>query len=355
MPTSSPESDGTIGWNKTTMVLVEVEGGGERGLGYTYSSAAAATLIRETLRELVVGADAMNVSDCWLRMCHAVRNIGIEGIASMAISAVDNALWDLKAKLLGLPLVRLLGQVRDRAPVYGSGGFTSYTLEQLSDQLSGWAAEGMGRVKMKIGTSPQEDVVRVRAARQAIGTDVALFVDANGAYHPRQALGVAHRMAALGVAWFEEPVDHHDLEGLRTVKAGAPPGMDVSAGEYGWASLEYFQRLLPAVDILQADATRCGGFSGFLRVAALCDTHLVPLSSHCAPSLHVHVACAALPFCHIEYFYDHVRIEKMFFDGVLPAVSGYLAPDLSRPGLGLEFKRQDAERYASQKESRPCP
>ncbi|HEY4003524.1 MAG TPA: enolase C-terminal domain-like protein [Candidatus Xenobia bacterium] len=345
VPTETPESDGTVTWDRTTMVLVTAWAGGESGIGWTYAAPAAAQIVHDTLRDQVVGQDALNVSACWLRMVHAVRNRGLEGVCSMAISAVDCALWDLKAGLLGIPLACLLGQVRDRVAVYGSGGFTSYSIHKLQKQLSGWVAQRMRRVKMKIGTHPDEDEQRVRAARQAVGNDVDLFVDANGAYHPRQALAVAERMVNLGVVWLEEPVDHQDVAATAFVRDHCPPGLDVSGGEYGYAHADYFVRLLSAVDVLQADATRCGGFTGFLRVAALADAYGTPLSSHCAPTLHVPMGVVAPAVCHLEYFFDHVRIEHMFFDGALPARDGYLAPDLTRPGLGLDFKSEDAEKY----------
>ena len=264
----------------------------------------------------------------------------------MAIAAVDNALWDLKAKLLGLPLVTLLGAVRESVPVYGSGGFTSYTDTQLREQLGGWVGAGIARVKMKVGREPGRDPARVRVAREAIG-DAQLFVDANGAYGRKQALALAQVFADLGVTWFEEPVSSDDLDGLRLLRDRAPAGMDIAAGEYGY-DLIYFRRMLEAgaVDVLQADATRCAGITGFMRAAALCEAFELPLSAHCAPSLHAHPGCAATPLRHIEYFHDHVRIERMLFDGALTPEHGALRPDLSRPGLGLEFKRADAARYA---------
>ncbi len=279
-------------------------------------------------------------------MVRSIRNLGRPGVASMAISAVDAALWDLKAKLVGLPLVKLLGAARDDVPVYGSGGFTSYTLDQLRAQLGGWAEVGFTRVKMKVGTLPGFDVERVRAAREAIGGDMSLFVDANGAYSRKQALAFAERFAEFGVSWFEEPVSSDDLDGLRLLRDRAPAGMDVAAGEYGY-DLPYFRRMLDAgaVDVLQADASRCGGITGFLQVAPLCSARSLPLSAHCAPMLHRHVGCAALPVVHLEYFHDHARIEGMLFDGADPPRDGKLFPDRSRPGLGLEFRRADAERY----------
>jgi len=347
VPTDLPESDGTFAWDKTTLVLVEPTAGGIRGLGYTYADTATARLIEDLLAGVVLGHDAMAVAGTWAAMMHAIRNLGRPGIVSMAISAVDAALWDLKARLLNLPLVTLLGPVRGAVPVYGSGGFTSYTNAQLQKQLADWVADGITRVKMKIGTDPEADRERVRAARAAIGAAVELFVDANGAYSRKQALAFANIFTEYGVSWFEEPVSSDDLEGLRLVRDRAPAGMDITAGEYGY-DLFYFRRMLDAgaVDVLQADATRCAGITGFLRVGALCEARPLPLSAHCGPSLHAHPCCAVAPVRHVEYFHDHARIEHLLFDGALTPVKGTLQPDLSRAGFGLEFKRADAERYA---------
>jgi len=349
VPTDSPESDGTLKWEKTTMVLVHVEAGGKRGMGYTYADTATAKLIQDKLAKLVNGQDAMSPPFLYMRMWHAIRNLGRPGIVSMAISAADCALWDLKAKLLGLPLVTVLGQVHKGVPIYGSGGFTSYTNDRLAEQLGGWAAQGIDFVKMKVGRDAHKDIQRVRVARDAIGPKVGLFVDANGAYTRKLALAQADIFAGkYGVSWFEEPVSSDDLEGLRLVRDRVPAGMDVAAGEYGY-DIFYFRRMLAAgaVDVLQADITRCGGVTGFLQVAALCQANNLPLSGHTAPAQHIHACCAAVPLRNLEYFHDHVRIERMFFDGVPEPIEGQLRPDLSRPGMGLELKRADAERYAA--------
>ncbi len=347
VPTDAPESDGTFQWDSTTLVLVEAHAGGRRGLGYSYADTSTAQLVRNLLAKVVGGQDAMSVAGAWSAMIDAVRNLGRPGIAAMAISAVDSALWDLKARLLDLPLVTLLGAVREAAPVYGSGGFTSYSIDQLQEQLGGWVAAGIPRVKMKIGRHADDDIGRVRAARDAIGADAELFVDANGAYRCKQALAQSERFAELGVSWFEEPVSSDNLEGLRLLRDRAPAGMEIAAGEYGY-DLYYFRRILEAgaVDVLQADATRCCGITGFLRVGVLCEARLLSLSAHCAPSLHAHPACALPSFRHLEYFHDHERIEHWLFDGALTPKGGMLRPDVSRSGLGLEFKRQDAEPYA---------
>ena len=346
VPTDAPESDGTLQWDSTTLVLVTVGAGNCRGLGYSYADTATATLIRDKLAALVEGRDALDIPGAWSAMVHAIRNLGRPGIASMAIAAVDNALWDLKARLLDLPLFKLLGAEREAIPVYGSGGFTSYSDNELREQLGGWTEAGLRMVKMKVGREPERDAARVRVVRKAIG-DARLFVDANGAYTRKQALALAGPFADSGVSWFEEPRPSSDLAGLRLIRDRAPAGMDISAGEYGY-DIVYFRRMLEAgaVDVMQADATRCAGISGLIGVAALCEAFELPLSSHCAPALHVHPLCALRPAIHGEYFHDHVRIERMLFDGAPEAVGGALHPDRSRPGLGLEFKEKDAARYA---------
>jgi L-alanine-DL-glutamate epimerase-like enolase superfamily enzyme len=348
VPTTSPESDGTISWTSTTMILVEAFAGGEAGIGYTYADASAAVIIRNLLEPKILNMDAMSVPECWIEMVRAIRNQGRPGICSMAIAAVDTALWDLKARILGVPLCDLLGRVRDSVPLYGSGGFTSYSIPDLQKQLSGWISQGIPRVKMKIGTHPVKDFERVKAAREAIGEEAELFVDANGAYSRKQALSQAEKFADLGVKWFEEPVSSDDLEGLRLIRDRAPAIMDIAAGEYGYDA-HYFRRMLDAgaVDVLQADASRCAGYTGFLQADALCLSRSMPLSAHTSPALHVPVCCAAQRLRHLEYFYDHVRIEEMLFDGLPQLVNGELCPDLSRPGSGLQFKIADARRYAA--------
>jgi L-alanine-DL-glutamate epimerase-like enolase superfamily enzyme len=253
IPTDRPEADGTILWDHTTLVCVHVQAGDAVGMGYTYADASTAWLIHGVLAPVVLKLDALAVPGAWIAMVKSIRNLGWPGVSSMAIAAVDVALWDLKARLLDLPLVTLLGAARERISVYGSGGFTSYSIKELQKQLSGWAGEGIPRVKMKIGTHPEQDLERVRAARDAIGPDVELFVDANGAYDRKQALAFAERFAELNVSWFEEPVSADDLEGLHLLRDRGPSGMDIAAGEYGY-NLPYFRRMLEAgaVDVLQA-------------------------------------------------------------------------------------------------------
>ena len=348
IPTDAPESDGTLKWSSTVLVVVEVDAGGRTGLGYTYAHAAAAQIVTGKLAEIVRGRDALDVRAAWAAMVHEVRNLGSTGLVAMAVSAVDAALWDLKARLLGVPLVAVLDAVHETVPIYGSGGFTSYDDAQLTEQLTGWVGQGIPRVKIKTGRDPQRDPERLRVARKAIGDDTDLYVDTNGGLTVREAIEWA-RVYRLehGVRWFEEPVSSDDLAGLRQVRDAAPGGIDIAAGEYAWSPWIAEAMIdAQAVDCMQLDATRCLGITGFLAAAASCDGHQLDVSAHCAPQISAHACAAVRRLRHLEYFHDHVRIESMLFDGVLtPEKDGVLRPDRDRPGHGLVFKAADAERF----------
>jgi L-alanine-DL-glutamate epimerase-like enolase superfamily enzyme len=349
VPTDEPESDGTLEWESTTIVVVEVEGGGERGLGYTYGAVATGKLVEEKLADVVVGRDLGDVRGAWVAMGRALRNVGRPGLGSMAIAAVDIALWDLHARLLDSPLGTVLGAVRNEVPIYGSGGFTSYSPDRVAEQLGGWAAAGIPRVKMKVGREPEADPARIDAARRAIGDETELFVDANGAFERQAALEWAARYAQeWGVTWFEEPVSSADFDGLRLLREQSPPQLEIAAGEYAYVRRD-FENLLEAraVDCLQADVTRCGGFSGLLEAAQLAGEKRLDISGHCAPAASAPVLCAVERLRHLEWFHDHVRVEALLFDGVPELHGGVMRPDLERPGLGLELKRADAARFAA--------
>jgi L-alanine-DL-glutamate epimerase-like enolase superfamily enzyme len=339
-----PETDGSAEWSATTMVLVTVAAGGRRGIGWTYGSRAVATLILDRLAGMLRGRDAREGRALWTELVAAVRNDGRRGLASYAIAALDVALWDLRARLLDVALCDLFGLVRTAVPIYGSGGFTSYDIPTLQRQLGGWASDGFRAVKMKVGRDPSADPARVAAARSAVGPDVALFVDVNGGYDVGDAIRLAHTFAAQDVRWFEQPVDPDDLDGTRRVRAHAPAGMDISTGEYLTDTADAAARA-SVCDVLQADATRCGGYTGLLAIDGFCDVIRKPLSTHCSPMLHLHVAAAALRLRHLEWFVDHVRIERMFFDGFVEPNRGALHPDRSRPGHGLALKESDARPY----------
>lgn len=343
-PTDAPEADGTLSWEETTIVVVQAQSGATLGTGWTYAPAACAAVVSDLLADLVRGNDAMDVAASWQAMARAVRNAGRQGLVGYAISAVDIALWDLKARLFDVGLHRLLGATRREVPVYGSGGFTSYDREQLTRQLHSWVGEGIPRVKIKIGESwgraTARDLERMRQTREVIGDGVELFVDANGAYGRAQAVRVMRAASDLDVHWFEEPVSSDDLAGLRRVRDAVDA--DVTAGEYGF-DLFTLRRLCEtgAVDCLQVDASRCGGISEWMRAAAVAASFGLDVSGHCAPHLHVHAAAATPNLRHLEWFHDHVRIERRCFDGALDPTGGELVPDASSPGHGLTLREAD--------------
>jgi L-alanine-DL-glutamate epimerase-like enolase superfamily enzyme len=349
IPTDGPEADGTLAWHATTLVLVQVRAGDHVGTGWTYGSPACADLIKDLLGPLLIGRGPLDVTRAWLAVVTALRNIGRPGIGGMALSALDCALWDLKARLLDLPLHKLLGQVHDCVPVYGSGGFTTYDQHQLAAQLAGWVGDQhIPRVKIKIGESAgtriDHDLERIKQARTLIGDDVELYTDANGAYTVGAAIRVGAALDAQDVTWFEEPVSSDDLPGLREIRTRVRA--DVAAGEYG-SDLTYFHRMCAsrAVDCLQVDVTRCGGITELLRVAAVAAAAGLQVSGHCAPHQHA-AALTAIPNArHLEWFHDHVRIETLLFDGTLDPAGGTVTPRDDATGNGLTWRTGEAAQY----------
>jgi L-alanine-DL-glutamate epimerase-like enolase superfamily enzyme len=348
IPTPTPEADGTLAWDSTTMVTAVVSAGDVSGIGWTYADTSCAELITGILAPVIIGQPVLDVPHAWQAMQHRIRNLGRPGLVSCAMSAVDIALWDAAARCLDVSIADLLGRCRDSVEIYGSGGFTNLDDDQLTEQLRGWVdRQKISRVKIKIGGSRiDEDLRRVALTRDVVGDRTELFTDANGAYTVGQAGRMAAALADLGVSWFEEPVSSDDLAGLQAVRSNSL--IDIAAGEYGY-DLPYFRRMLDAdaVDVLQADVTRCGGITDLLRVDALCRARSMPLSLHCSPTIHAGAGPALETLVHMEYFHDHVRIEQMLLDGAPEPRGGVLYPALDRPGLGVQLRERDAERYAA--------
>lgn len=346
VPTETPEADGTLDWSATEVLLVSLEAGGETGFGVSYTQArAAAGLVQDQLWPVLEGRSPFDNAVLWQQLRAALRNAGLPALGMMAVAAVDQALWDLKARLLDVPLARLWGLSRERITGYGSGGFTNFSDARLREQLGHWVASGFGAVKIKIGRAPARDPARLRLARDTIGEQITLMVDANGAFTPRQALVMAAELDFRDVHWFEEPVSSDDLRGLCWLRNAVPEPVAIAAGEYGWDA-GYFRRMLEsgAVDVLQADATRCG-YTGFLQAAQLCEAFERPLSAHCAPAIHACVCASVRPLRHQECFSDHMRLESMLFDGVPVLHDGELLAPLDRPGHGLQLRQTDAARF----------
>ncbi|HUA94729.1 MAG TPA: enolase C-terminal domain-like protein [Acidimicrobiales bacterium] len=349
VPTDQPEADGTLAWSDTTVVVTCIRAGATTGTGWTYASAASKSIVDTLLAPVVLRSRVWEISATHEQMVRACRNVGRQGAAGCAISAVDIALWDLKARMLEVGLPRLVGG-ESPTRLYGSGGFTTYDDRALAQQLDHFVADlGMSGVKIKIGeswgTQVGRDLARVAESRRVVGDAIELYVDANGGYRRKQSIRIGQEMSAEhGVVWFEEPVSSDDLAGLRQVRESVP--MDVAAGEYGFDEV-YFARMIESesVDCLQIDATRCGGYTSWLQAAALAAAHNLDVSAHCAPHLHAQVAAAAPNLRHVEYFHDHARVDHALFDGLPIVGNGLCARDDDSPGHGMVLKESDAERY----------
>lgn len=338
-PLDARESDGTLTWDSTVAVTVEITAAGETGLGWTYTDPATADLITGKLVPAIQGKDALDISSCWESMVRACRNLGRPGIVSQAVAAVDIALWDLKARMLQVPLHRLFGATGRPVPAYGSGGFVSMSDDELRRQIDGWLEAGCTAMKIKVGEQwgqrPMRDLQRVELLAGHTPDGTTLMVDANGGYQRGQAHRLGSGYDALGVEWFEEPVSSDDLAGLASLRMGVRA--DIAAGEYA-DSVATVQRMLEAgaVDCLQLDVTRCAGYSEWLRCAALAAAQNLQVSGHCAPALHAPVAAAVTNLRHVEWFSDHARLEPLLVDGAPAVVDGNLQL-AELPGHGMRL------------------
>ena len=346
IPTEATESDGTLEWNSTTLALVQICADGIWGLGYTYCQHGVVPLIENLLQAHVAGQNILELPRIWGNLTTAVRNNGRQGFSAMAISAIDNALWDLKAKILKISMTDLLGRCREQVEVYGSGGFTSQTLPELQQQMQSWKSQGIRYFKMKVGTHPDQDARRVHFVRECIGPDNTLMVDANEAYDSVLALKLAEEFAKDQVSWFEQPVRATDLNAMHELRQRLPIGMRLTSGEYIYELAQVKNLLrMRSTDVIQLDVTRCQGVSGFLKAAAVCEAFDVSISSHCALALHVALGCALPGMLQLEYFYDHARIENLIFDGVPQVQNGFLKANSSALGFGLTLKADEIKRW----------
>ncbi len=337
VPTDGPEADGTLAWDATTVVVVEASADGTTGVGWTYSAAAAASVVDDLLAPAIADVAIDDPADASERMSRALRNVGRTGIGASAMSAVDNACWDLRAKRRGRTVAEVLGAEHMEVPVYGSGGFTTYDDARTIAQLEGWLADGAAAVKIKIGEDRgrrvDRDLDRIGLARRVVGDAVDVFVDANGAYDVAAAVQVDRAMRQDGVNWFEEPVTSDRPDLLAAVRDEAEA--EVAAGEYVWRPADAVALLdAGAVDCLQLDVTRCGGISSWLVIAETAASAGLDISAHCAPQQSLHVGAATPRLRHLEWFHDHVRVEGLLFAGTAAPEGGVLGVDGGVPGSG---------------------
>lgn len=315
---------------------------GLEGFGLTYHEVggeATRELIRCSIAPRLLGRDPLDTEVLWNEMFHYLRGVGRKGLAFGALSAIDIALWDLKGKIAGLPVYRLLGGGRSRVPVYASGGWTSYSDEKLVEEMTGFVAQGYDTIKFKVGyaggTAINRDVARVRKVREAVGPDVRLLVDANNAFDAATAIQLANRIGDFDIHLFEEPVLADDLRGLARFRRGTD--IPLATGEHEYTRYGVRDLLLAeAADIVQADGARAGGYTEMLKCAALTQAFNVRFAPHAMEHVHLHLVAALpnAPFLERLAMFEGIT-GLVFRDGARVENGMMTVPE--RPGLGLEF------------------
>jgi L-alanine-DL-glutamate epimerase-like enolase superfamily enzyme len=320
---------------------------GLEGLGV--SIPAARGLIEGSFKELLVGQDPLWHEKLWDDLFWRVRGIGRKGLAFCALSGVDIALWDLKAKAFGVPLYKLLGPYTDRVPIYGSGGWTHFTEDELVREQTGYVERGIPRVKMKVakdfGRAEAEDLRRLAAVRKAVGDDVEIYVDANNGYYAKQAIAMSRRFEQFDVRWFEEPVLADDVQGLAEISRATT--IPVATGEHEYTKYG-FKDLISrgGADIVQPDVGRVGGITEWLKVAHLAHAYNLPVAPHAVQLVHLHLACATPNLKVVEYLGYAEEGDRLWYTEFPEPIDGMWSPYPDRPGLGLELDPDAVRRYA---------
>lgn len=320
------------------------------GLGVGDGGRAAQTLINESLKPILIGADPLFIEKLWDDMFWRVRGVGRKGLAFGAISAVDIALWDLKAKYFNVPLYKLLGAYTDTVPVYGSGGWTHFSADELVAEQAGYVERGMKSVKMKVGKdfgkSEKEDIERLAAVRDAVGDDVEILIDANNGYYAKQAIRMARAFEPYRVGWFEEPVLADDIEGLAAIAAAID--IPVATGEHEYSKFGFRELIARGgADIVQPDIGRVGGVTEWIKVANLAHAFNLPVAPHAFQLVHLHVTCATPNLRIVEYLGAAEEFDKLVYTEFPEPIDGMWSPYPDRPGLGLELNPDVVKKYGS--------
>lgn len=329
---------GAVGRN-ALFVHVKTDEGLE-GLGISAGHSAVQAVVEHTLKDVLIGQDPFDVEKLWNLMFWHVRGFGRKGVAFCAISALDIALWDLKAKALGLPLYKLLGPYTDSVPVYGSGGWTNFDESQLVEEQLGYVERGFRRIKMKVGkdfgTREDEDVKRLATVRKAVGDDVEIYVDANNGYYAKQAIRMSKVFEEFDVKWLEEPVLADDVEGLAAVARATT--IPVATGEHEYTKFGFKDLIARGgADIVQPDVGRVGGVTEWLKVAHLAHAFNLPVAPHSYQLIHLHVACATPNLKVVEYLGAVEQSDRVWYAEFAEPVNGMWSPDPTKLGLGLEL------------------
>ncbi len=319
------------------------------GLGVGQASPGSAQLIETVLKQILIGQDPFDIEQLWSEMFWKLRTFGNKGIASQALSAVDIGLWDLKAKALALPLYRLLGAYTDAVPIYGSGGWTNLSEAELVAEMSGYVEQGIRRVKMKVardyGRGEAEDIARVAAVRKAIGDDVALYIDGNYGYYPKQAIYMAREFEQFQVGWFEEPVLVDDVQGMAEIRRAID--IPIAAGELESGKYKFRELIAGgAVDIAQPDVGRVGGVTEWMKVAHLAHAFNLLVAPHAVQLVHLHLACATPNLKAVEYLGSLLECDNLWYTQIPEPKDGMWSPFPDKPGLGLELDPYAVEKWA---------
>ena len=321
---------------------------GISGTGWTYTLGMGGTSIRDLidvyLRPLLIGADAENVEQIWQRCAAELHAIGSTGISSLAISAVDIALWDAVGQKHGVPLYRLLGGSRETVPAYASGLNLHLEGDSLAEQLTGFLDRGYKHVKVKVGRDDlAEDVERVARARQTIGSDAALFLDANQKWTGADAVRRVRALERFDPHWIEEPVIAEDIEGNSLVRAKV--STPVALGETLYSRYQVADYIRAgAVDIVQVDIARVGGFSEWMKIARLAAAHNLPMAPHYMTELSVHALCAIDNGLILEDIEGGTLTELGLLAEPFTIEAGFARPP-ARPGHGIVFDTDAIARY----------
>lgn len=318
-----------------------IEGIGVTGFGGKLVRALRAAI--EDFGELVRGDDPLRTEQIIAKLRAASASCGRGGIADLAISAIDTALWDIRGKAFAVPLSRLLGGLRDKVPAYASGALTRTTpTDKLERAASALVEKGYRQVKTQMaveGLTPTQEVERIRLIRDAVGPDVNLMVDINQRWSVAEAISIGHRVEGLGLGWLEDPTTCDDYQGhAKIADALTTP---ICAGEYLWGIEPHRQAMSHhAVDITMIDLLRVGGVTQWMKVAGMAEAFNKPVASHLLPEIHVHLVAAVPNGLVVEYMPWTWRL----FDNPPMPVNGEMTVPTG-PGLGLKFAPDLFDKY----------
>ena len=322
---------------------------GYEGLGICQAAPGTRQVIETALKDVLIGQDPFAIEKLWNDMFWRVRGYGRKGVALCALSGVDIGLWDLKAKALGLPLYRLLGPYAESVPIYGSGGWTNFSQDELVAEMTDYVEQGIKRVKMKVGKdfgrSEREDIQRLAAVRKAVGDDVAIYVDANNGYYAKQAIYMAREFEQFQVGWFEEPVLADDIQGLAEIRRAI--NIPVATGEHEYTKYGFKELIAGGgADIVQPDVSRVGGVTEWMKVAHMAHASNLPVAPHAVQLVHLHLTCATPNLKVVEYMNMALETDRLWYTEFPQQRDGMWAPFPDRPGLGLELDPYAVEKWA---------